>query len=61
MTTQQGYGEQKTVLVRRDGQYVNELVIANASDMSDAMVVINGHINIENLERIINDPSIFKR
>ena len=61
MTTQHGYGEQKTVLVRRDGQYVNELVIANASDMSDAMVVINGHINIENLERIINDPSIFKR
>ena len=61
MTTKQGYGEQKTVLVRRDGQYVNELVIANASDMSDAMVVINGHINIENLERIINDPSIFKR
>ena len=61
MTTQHGYGEQKTVLVHRDGQYVNELVIANASDMSDAMVVINGHINIENLERIINDPSIFKR
>lgn len=61
MTTQHGYGEQKTVLVRRDGQYVNELVIANASDVSDAMVVINGHINIENLERIINDPSIFKR
>ena len=61
MTTQHGYGEQKTVLVRRDGQYVNELVIANASDMSDAMVVINGHINIENLERSINDPSIFKR
>ncbi len=30
MTTQHGYGEQKTVLVHRDGQYVNELVIANA-------------------------------
>lgn len=61
VTTQKGYGEQKTVLVRRDGQYVNELVIANASDMSDAMVVIKGHINTANIERIINDPSIFKR
>lgn len=60
VTSQRGYGEQQTVLVRRDGQYVNEIVIANASDMSDAMIVINGHINIENLERIINDPNLFK-
>lgn len=61
ITTQQGYGEQRTVLVRRDGQYLNEIVIANASDLSDAMVVINGHINIENLERIINDQNIFNK
>lgn len=61
ITTQQGYGEQRTVLVRRDGQYVNEIVIANASELSDAMVVINGHINLENLERIINDQSIFNK
>lgn len=61
VTTQQGYGEQQTVLVRRNGQYVNELVIANASNMTDAMLVINGRINIENLEKIINDPNIFKR
>ena len=47
----------KTALVRRDGQYVSEIVIANASDMTDAMVVINGHINVENLERILNDPN----
>ena len=61
MTTQRGYGEQRTVLVRRDGQYVSEIVIANASDLSDAMVVINGHINLENLEKIINDQNIFNR
>lgn len=61
LTTQQGYGEQRTVLVRRDGQYVNEIVIANASDVSDAMVVINGQINLENLEKIINDQSIFNK
>lgn len=61
ITTQQGYGEQRTVLVRRDGQYVNEIVIANASDLSDAMVVIDGHINLENLEKIINDQSIFNK
>lgn len=61
ITTQQGYGEQRTVLVRRDGQYLSEIVIANASDLSDAMVVINGHINMENLERIINDQGIFNK
>ena len=59
MTTQQGYGQQQTVLVRRDGQFVNEIVIANANDVTDAMVVINGHIHFENLERIINDQRNF--
>lgn len=56
MTSQQGF-EHKTALVHRDGQYISEIVIANASDYSDAMVVINGHINVENLERILNDPN----
>lgn len=56
VTTQQGF-DHKTVLVRRDGQFANEIVIANASEMTDMMVVINGHINLENLERIINDQS----
>ena len=55
VTNQRGYGDQQTVLVRRDGQYLSEIVIANASEMTDAMVVINGHINLENLERIVND------
>lgn len=49
--------ENLMVLARRDGQYVNELVLANASMMTDALVVINGHINLENVERIINDRS----
>ena len=47
--------EQQTVLVRRNGQYINEIVIANASQQTDAMLVINGHINMEYLDRIIND------
>lgn len=55
VTNQRGYGEQQTVLVRRNGQYLSEIVIANASEMTDAMVVINGNINLENLERIVND------
>ena len=58
LTTQRDYGAQ-TVLVRRDGQYVNEIVIANANDVNDTMVLINGHISTENLERIINDQSNF--
>lgn len=49
--------ENLMVLARRDGQYVNELVLANASISTDALVVINGHINLENVERIINDRS----
>lgn len=49
--------ENLMVLARRDGQYVNELVLANASMTTDALVVINGHINLENVERIINDRS----
>lgn len=61
ITTQDGFADQKTVLVRRDGQYLSEIVIANASDVTDAMVIINGHINLENLERIVNDQSIFNK
>ncbi len=49
--------ENLMVLARRDGQYVSELVLANASISTDALVVINGHINLENVERIINDRS----
>lgn len=48
-----------TVLVHRDGQYVNEIVIANANDMTDAMLVIKGHVNTDNLQRIINDHSSY--
>ena len=61
IANQNGY-DSKTALVRRDGQYISEIVIANASDMTDAMVIINGHINAENLERILNDKnSVFNR
>ena len=56
MTNQRG-NDNLMVLARRDGQYVTELVLANASMTTDALVVINGHINIENVERIINDRS----
>ena len=61
LVTNQRGRENMTVLVRRDGQFVNEIVIANASDMTDAMLVINGHINFDNVQKIINDPNIFNR
>ena len=58
LTKQNGL-DTRTALVRRDGQYVNEIVLVNASDMTDVMVLIYGHINFENLERILNDQSIY--
>lgn len=58
LTNQTGY-DTRTALVRRDGQYISEIVLVNASDMSDVMVLIFGHINTEYLERIINDQSIY--
>ena len=58
VTNQRG-DDNLMVLARRDGQYVTELVLANASLTADALVVINGHINLENVERIINDRSNF--
>jgi hypothetical protein len=58
LTNQQVSGGH-TVLVHRDGQYVNEIVIANANDMTDAMLVIKGHVNTDNLQRIINDHSSY--
>ena len=57
IVTNQHGRDNMMVLVRRDGQYVSEIVIADASDMTDAMVVINGHINLENLQRIIDGRS----
>ena len=56
VTNQTGY-ETRTTLVRRDGQYVSEIVLVNASQASDVMLLIFGHINLENLERIVNDKS----
>ena len=58
VANQHGY-DTRTALVRRDGQYVNEIVLVNASDMTDVMVLIFGRINTEYLERIINDQSIY--
>ena len=57
IVTNQHGRDNMMVLVRRDGQYVSEIVIANASDMTDALLVITGHINLENLQRIIDDRS----
>lgn len=57
IVTNQTGREHLTVLIRRDGQYANEIVLANASDITDALVVIQGHINLENLERIVKDQS----
>ncbi len=54
VTNQQGH-DNLMVLAHHDGLYVTELVLANASVATDALVVINGHINLENVERIIND------
>ncbi len=56
ITSQSGY-DTKTALVHRDGQYVNEIVLASSSDMNDVMILIFGHINLENLQRIVNDQS----
>lgn len=56
VTNQSGY-DTRTALVRRDGQFVNEIVLVNASDMNDVMVLIQGRINVENLERIIKDQN----
>lgn len=55
MVTNQGAYDNLSVLVHRDGQYLSEIVLANASPTTDALVVINGHISLDNLERIIND------
>lgn len=56
VTNQNNY-ETRTALVRRDGQYISEIVLVNASQATDVMLLIFGHINLENLERIINDKS----
>ena len=58
MTNQTGH-ETRTALVHRDGQYVNEIVLANSSEMNDVMVLVFGHINLENLERIVNDKASY--
>jgi len=57
IVTNQSDREHLTVLVRRNGQYADEIVLANASDVTDALVVIQGHVNLENLERIVKDQS----
>ena len=57
IVTNQSGREHLTALIRRNGQFADEIVLANASDLTDALVVIQGHVNLEHLERIINDQS----
>jgi len=57
IVTNQSGTEHLTALIRRNGQFADEIVLANASDMTDALVVIQGHVNLEHLERIIKDQS----
>ena len=57
IVTNQTAFETRTALVRRDGQYVSEIVLANSSETNDVLVLIYGHINLENLQRIVNDQS----
>jgi hypothetical protein len=57
IVTSQTAFETRTALVRRDGQYVSEIVLANSSETNDVLVLIYGHINLENLQRIVNDQS----
>lgn len=59
IVTNQSRNENLSVLVRRNGQFVNELVLANANATTDALVVISGHISLENVERIIKDQKNF--
>lgn len=59
IVTNQSRNDNLSVLVRRDGQYVSEVVLANASATTDALVVITGHINLEDVERIINDQKTY--
>ena len=55
IVTNQSGRDHLTALVRRNGEFADEIVLANASDITNALVVIQGHINLENLERIIRD------
>jgi len=55
IVTKQGSYDSYTALVHSDGQFVDELVIARASDMKDMIVLIRGHIRIQDVERIAND------
>ena len=57
IVTNQGSVDTQTALVRRDGQYATEVVLANAGGANDIMVLVFGRINLENLERIVNDKS----
>ena len=57
VVTNQSRHETRTALIRRDGEYVSEIVLANSSDANDVMVLIFGHISLKNLERILNDQS----
>ena len=56
VTKQNGF-ETRTALVHRDGQYVSEIVLANSSEMNDLMILVFGHISLENLERIVNNQA----
>jgi len=43
------------VLMRGDGQYVDEIVTVQTGDRNDVIVVITGHISIDDINKVLDE------
>ena len=59
MLTSDKDDDSSVVFTLGDEQYVNEIVVVRTSQASDLIVVIRGHISIEDVQKVVGDNTYY--
>ena len=59
MMTSEKDGYRSVVLSRGDDKYIDEIVVVRSSEGSDIIVVVKGHISVDDVNKVINHTGNF--
>lgn len=60
MMTSEKDDNRSVLLMRGDGDYVDEVVLVQTSETSDLIVVVRGHISLDDVAKITNDDRYYR-
>ena len=59
MLTSNKDNDSSVVFTLGDEQFVNEIVVVRTGDASDLIVVIRGHISVEDVMKVVGDNTYY--